>query len=493
MILHIFKKDVRLLWRMAIAVALINAIRVTFTLSHRLEMGLTVERWGGLFIVLGVVAPAFLILMAVHRDPLPGLRSDWLVRPIARRDLLLSKLLFAAVIVRLPVFLIDFTEGLIAGFPASQALSLALGRAFWIFISVDIVVLAFASLTRNLTEAIGAAIGVFAVGTLCDLALPSGNAGGTWWISNTLQTAWLLAGAASVLALQYYRRKTLASRWFLAAALITAVLISSLFPAQQAFAIQERFSSDPDAARPIQIAYNPRPNDKISSFSDFRRTGNTILRIPLRGENEGTGQVLNQDGIRARLTEPDGRTTELEGTNQYEGGGGFADLYPTISVPPNLLTRMKAHPVRLDLDLSLTLLQPDTPATTFGQNDLKYSPWLGWCATRRTLALFALRCAVPGRAPCTIMSAQNTETGKPIGESHGCFITNYAPSFENIDRDIVGEFQMNLDLGATATNWTRHPDTEADLSNARILVQTFHPVAHFTRHVTIPGFRLPPQ
>jgi hypothetical protein len=44
--------------------------------------------------LVSLVATALLIVTVVQQDAIPGLTQDWLVRPIRRRDLLLSKVVF---------------------------------------------------------------------------------------------------------------------------------------------------------------------------------------------------------------------------------------------------------------------------------------------------------------------------------------------------------------------------------------------------------------
>jgi hypothetical protein len=58
----------------------------------------------------------FLITAAVHLDAVPGVRQDWLIRPIRRRDLMLAKLLFAALAVQAPILVANTAAFLISGF-----------------------------------------------------------------------------------------------------------------------------------------------------------------------------------------------------------------------------------------------------------------------------------------------------------------------------------------------------------------------------------------
>src|SRR5450631_4746242 len=99
MIWHIFKKDWKLLWRFA---ACFGALHFVLN-AVRLNRGRFYQtRWAvmdavpnsflpgrALFLesilpTLALLGSAFLIVAIVNQDAIPGLRQDWLVRPIRR-------------------------------------------------------------------------------------------------------------------------------------------------------------------------------------------------------------------------------------------------------------------------------------------------------------------------------------------------------------------------------------------------------------------------
>src|SRR5689334_19378146 len=102
MIWHIFKKDLRLLWRLALGLASVQCLETL--LIYESDMG--VPNLAQMFRVLDAITllgGGLLIAAAVHQDAIPGVRQDWLVRPIRRVDLLAAKLLFVVLMVGLPV------------------------------------------------------------------------------------------------------------------------------------------------------------------------------------------------------------------------------------------------------------------------------------------------------------------------------------------------------------------------------------------------------
>jgi hypothetical protein len=163
MIWHIFKKDWKLLWPMVVGVALINMIeRVILSnmSSFRNDLFSPLERMSMMLGPVSLLAIAILIVTIVQQDALPGLRQDWLVRPVRRRDLMLSKILFIVLAVQGPIFITEVGQGLAAGFSLPQSLGAPVSRSLWMLLAMDLPLLAFATLTRNVMEAIGAGLAV---------------------------------------------------------------------------------------------------------------------------------------------------------------------------------------------------------------------------------------------------------------------------------------------------------------------------------------------
>jgi hypothetical protein len=122
---HIFRKDVRLLWRLAVGVSFMHFVATAgmFRQGHFGHNTIFPVPLLQLFQQLAFLAFGFLIVAVVHQDAIPGARQDWLVRPIRRRDLVLAKCLFILLLVHGPVFLADLAEALAAGFPLHQSLA----------------------------------------------------------------------------------------------------------------------------------------------------------------------------------------------------------------------------------------------------------------------------------------------------------------------------------------------------------------------------------
>src|SRR5579863_10352887 len=155
MIWHFFKKDVRLLWPMALAVCAVQALSSlrTVLLGHFNEPRILAffTSYIQVLVFLGIVLIA---ISAVHQDPLPGVRQDWLTRPVKRRDVWLSKVLFMVLLVLAPIFLIDITEQLALHLPYLSSITAAASRSFVLLSLFALPALALGSFTRSLADAL---------------------------------------------------------------------------------------------------------------------------------------------------------------------------------------------------------------------------------------------------------------------------------------------------------------------------------------------------
>ena len=100
---HIFKKDWKLLWRLVVGLAAAQCL-VTILLYRRDHGATDMGRILNLLQMIMLLASGILVAAAVHLDAIPGVRLDWLVRPIKRRDLLAAKLLFVILLVQGPYY-----------------------------------------------------------------------------------------------------------------------------------------------------------------------------------------------------------------------------------------------------------------------------------------------------------------------------------------------------------------------------------------------------
>jgi hypothetical protein len=488
MVWHIFRKDYKLLWRMVFGVAFIN-------LMHRAILS-SVDPFGsggvsplvvlsGILGTVSLLATGVLIVMVVQLDPLPGLTQDWLVRPIRRRDLLLSKILFVALMVQGPIFLIEVGQCLAARFPLGPSLAAPLSRSVWMFLAMDLPVLAFATLTRSLTQAAGAAIAIvlgFALFTEATL-LYTNSLFNTIWLTDAAQVAWGLAGVAVVTALQYYRRKTARARLLYGVAALVWLFVEFL-PWQPAFAIEKRLSTQPAAADALQIAFDPafgrfhRPTGQPAPVvvRASRVTNDVDVWVPLRVSGVSEGQMLANDAALGRLIGP-GETMIDLGRSGMPFPGDLGDpFHYLIFIPKDIYNRLKDQPVGLEIDYSLTLLQASRAQSIPAAGGDQWIEDAGRCATRTSAGgtQIEVGCQSPGDAPCVTFFL--AYSGMPA-QSPGCR-SDYAPYFGRVNGDSISRFAREF------------PFAGSELKDARVVVKAYQPEAHFTRQVVIPNIRL---
>jgi hypothetical protein len=157
MIWHILKKDARLLWPVIIANAALQivaaplGVKLLTTFNNTPTYNIVSDISGMLLLVsLAFVRAggmALLIMLVVQQDSLLSVRQDWLTRPVARRDLLLAKLLFILIAVQGPMLLANLLA--VLAWPAGLSLTDAIIGSLLSFISFSLPMVIVASLTQN--------------------------------------------------------------------------------------------------------------------------------------------------------------------------------------------------------------------------------------------------------------------------------------------------------------------------------------------------------
>src|SRR5215470_259899 len=149
MVWHIFKKDWKLIRGFVITVALLHWIAAIV----RFTLGIFGE--DEMLIMLAQVLPGlaffgsmFLIGAIVHLEAIPGVRQDWLARPVPRGTLLLEKFLFV-VMVAGPIFVGNLLLGLAGGFSLRSSLMSTSSYVIYVTFLIVLPIFAFASVTRN--------------------------------------------------------------------------------------------------------------------------------------------------------------------------------------------------------------------------------------------------------------------------------------------------------------------------------------------------------
>jgi hypothetical protein len=507
MIWHILNKDLKLLWRATLAVAAINVIQRVMLSSAELLGESNLLELANIFGYIALAATAVLIVSVVHQDPLPVVRQDWLVRPINRGQLLTSKLLYVALSVQGPILLAEIGQGLMAGLPFWLALATATSRSAWMLLAMDLPCMALATLTRNMTQAVGSALAV-AVGfvLIFGLSLVFGYRGGPGirlstiaWVAESAQTLWGAAAAATVLTLQYGWRKTIRARWAFGVAALVWTLVEAV-PVGSAFAIQERLSRDSSAAGAVDIAFAPalglagrapNPQSEIVRMGIPERVA--FLSIPLRFGGFTDGSWLLADEANIHFADSAGKRIELDATARVSD---FREAtgYELFNIPETAYNPIKDQALQVEIDYSLSLMQADSAQTVPVVEGNQWISGLGRCTTRTDPAgeQVDLNCVAPHPLPCSSWFLENAQTGRqgPRAIPH---VTNWGfhgpvcwPDFSPYTAGMGGDPAYRFDLHFALSGVV----DRGRLKDARLRALVDRPVAHFRRRVIIPNIRL---
>jgi len=515
MIWHIFKKDWKLTRWFVVATASLHWIAAF--VKFRLGISGESESLATLAQVLPALAifgSMFLIGAIVHLDAIPGVRQDWLARPIPRGMLLREKFLYVIVTVCGPIFAANFFLGVANGFATRAAFVQTTIYVLYILFFIVLPIFAFASVTRNMTEAFVLGCGcAFLIGvsiTVVEFAQSSSHGtiagvigSGVGWIGEVFRLGLAAIASAMILGVQYFRRKT-----FLARGLVIGfgalILISQIFPWNAAFAIQKRLSARVDPANNVQITFEPglgryKSSSAVAVAEDRRRGGgenDADVFLPVQVTSVGEDAILISDWAEVRLIGPKGEP-EYHGTGENfevrrEGPASAASpLYQKIVVPGSVYRDMKDRPAQMQIDYSLTRFGLRHSYAIPALSGNERMPGWGWCETEVNEAGTALElhCLQQGKGPiCGTVFLENTATGERNPPRSMCR-SDYAPYLDRPLPDSLERFGTMLPF-RDPTGLAKFPVDGAQLAHARVVIRVYEPEQHFTHSLTIPQIKL---
>ncbi len=465
--------------------------------------------------MLALFGGMFLIGAIVHLDTIPGVRQDWLVRPIARRDLVLEKFLFVVLMVNGPIFAEVLLQGIANGFSFRLSLMAAMWQVGFLLFAFTLPLFSFASVTQNMTEAFILGCGcAFLIGAFQTIAsYLNGRAHGTleplaWsgigWLGETARFALIVAASVTILGLQYFRRKTLSSRCLVV--LFGLVILATQFlPWKPAFAIERRLSAKPTAGTSALVAFDPGQR-KFPSPSGLRASSDRARRydgeehasvfLPLQVTGIPTDAVLLSDRVEVRLTNADGKFVfhgigeQVELAKEGPKPAGDA-LYQEIQVPASVYREIKDQEVRAEVDYSLTLFGLKESYSIPALGGDQRMPGFGWCESKMNEAETAieLRCMQPGKGPtCATLFLENEATGQRNPNRSSCH-ADYSLYSGWYTGDNMAQFGANIPF-RDASGLAKFPVDGPQLPQSHVVVRVYEPEDHFIRSVTISQIRL---
>jgi hypothetical protein len=511
---HIFRKDLRLLWGAALAVAAIQLV----VAALRARSGLFQEprQLYTLAIYLGLVWRAGVVILCVnlmHQDAVPGDRQDWLIRPIGRGQLILGKLLFVLFAVQAPILIVNLFEGLTNGFGFTASLAAAAARNVSILCFFSIPALAIGAATRTLTETflivvaglIASAAIFFSLGILTGQPPPLAATGLTWLLPATWQLVAIVFGAF-VVAIQFFQRKTILARCLIGAGFLV-VNFAFFLPWPPAFAIQQLLSTEPGASAPIALTFNPQLGPFVPPPGAAPTPGQGWY-LPLRVVGIPTDSIVLMDHAQIRITDIDGReiyagtpNLSVDGKSSLqdarfevrraENGPSTQDSYQRIFVPASVYEKLRDQTVNVSIDYSLTLLHASAKLTLPTSSAPTQFGTLGRCATRIDSDGDEVQVSCMNLAPspeCFTAFLEHPSSGLRNPETHHC-APDYSPIHFSMSPTVPSRFAGEAPF-FDRSGLTRYPVDGTKLADARVVIETYEARDHFTRKLDIPNVQL---
>jgi hypothetical protein len=527
MIWTVFKKDWTLLWPLAVLVTLIQvALEWAFykygffggsPLAREL-LRLMTPAWN-----IGIVA---LAVAVVHEDTIPGVDQDWLIRPLMRTDLLLAKMLFVAITVCLPMFVVNVVDELALGFPLAPSLADALYKEAYLFVCLMVPAMAMASATRNTIDLVVLVAGLVVLYAVC-LWLSATLLGADRcptcdtslsWLQHLLQHSGLLVGSAVVLALQYYRRNTRVSRLLLAVGVVLLVVVQ--LPWNAAFAIQT-WMGVPLGSSPAAITIAAEPaevtiasgagrggqdsarratkallqGDLDAAVQNLEGLGHradvpVVLNVPLRVTGTGHDEFLVLD--RAEFALVDARGAVLyRGTGAErksvpliaDSADGSADpgrTQQTFELPSALYERVRSRAAGLVIDYSLTVRAVVAEHKMRAAGGEIRSTEVGICQSGADSSAAFIRCRQIGRAPNCFAATLYGPDGHHNPPVRACG-SDYRP-FLPSPMTIISFAGMEMPI-RDAYGVAHYEVDGSDLPDSYIIFKVYETGRHFRRTV----------
>ena len=524
MIRHIFRKDLRLLWPLALLVAAIQVIlewaiyQMEFMngnpVSGQLQRPLLIAWFVGL---------VGLSVFTVQEDSIPGVDQDWLVRPLPRTQLLLAKLAFIAAMLCVPMLLLNTLHAVALGFPWSATFMLALYKAGFVFATLLLPVAALASMGRSISELLvllavvlltyvgsTALLAALVPGERCPVCGTSEE-----WLQHGLQHLEVLLGAVLILICQYYRRLTRLSRWIAVSGVV--IYVGVQVPWGQAFELQRWMDG---AADPPQVqlqlvpqgasatgqhaahgAGTPRATARellsghlAAALQELKQTPPpVIVRIPVRPLGLAPREFLRADRAEFTLSDSAGQVLYRGRNRSPEPLALMPDpaagnIVQPLELPQSLYAQLQGRPLTLSLHYYLTRMSPLAAYRMDADRGRLASPELGFCESRMSETAVMVRCRKTGNPPSCFLGTLYSVTGAHNPPFLRCAddYRPYIPAPANIAMLSGLDLLTHDPIGVA-----RYPVDPKDPADLFVQLQVYAITAHFERSENLTPFVLP--
>ena len=502
MIWHIFKKDLRLLRRLVIAVAAIDWLNAglliyggPFGRESAVEFAFISN---GVLPAISLLGLAFLAIAVVQQDRFPGTTQDWLTRPVPHNQLVLAKLSFVALLGLGPIFVADVLMGFAAHLHAIDVAAASLTRAFVLGGVICLPALLVGSVTRSLANAVMFILAVV-VGLIVELlvvaqvqALPGTATTGYGWAIVALLIAANVVAAAVLLPLQFHWRDTNRVRWLLGGYLC-ALPAAAFLPWSFAFGLQQAVSAqvaDPAFALSLDTAKAVT----FSSLDDDRlpprlrgRASSTRVAVPITVPALPENETWRVDHLRIRAVGP-GLDETVNSWNRFPDTDVYID--PTgrlsFSMPLRVFQAARERHAEVEVTAYMTTFRRVVRRPVASLDDGAIDP-TSVCQRDPDPYVHAIHCvSTRPVGVCMIIEDPDRERTKNVNNTMALFQCGrkYAPWPLPLWRDpyysvAVPEQPWN------ATRIVQSPRTpEPGLGEDHRILSNYLPRSHFTRSIS---------
>jgi hypothetical protein len=515
MVGHILRKDIKLFWPAVLGLAVLQVIHAA--MGYRLPISvqnipLDVVPYNN-FGIICTYATQLLIVLVVQQDALVGTRQDWLMRPIARGDMLLAKLIFVLAAVRLPVFICDLALALHHGAALPAAFAAGAFSAFEALVGNDLITFAVATVTENLLQAV---ICVLLIAITRGFGSPQMRMflGGIniaradmAWVGAFLSEWITVLAIGAILLVQFFRRKTLTARTLLGA---TVVLLmgTTLLPWNAAFALQRFFYNDRTAGGAISISY-AGPQRVTEPRLVFVK--NPILYLPVHVSNVPPHSILRIMNFDLRVMDASNRQVSSTATGfgfEIPGEGGDVGSFSGVANPtdhsitvtafhsfrltPEFYQQWKDRSVHLQMRYSMALLRQGGVEKIAALSAPQKLPGYGLCATGwrpNNDNELDLTCFASADIPsCTTITLE-TDTG--VRNPERSCAADFEPGWRKLSAPIApGRQVVSYFFYLFGPMADRYPVKQEDAPRSHFVLTAYKPVAYFIRDYRTPDVTL---
>jgi len=434
-VLHIFRKDIRHLWReIAASLALLVAFAWLDTRSWSQPYGamatgisvlLSGEMLPGLVNLLLPISWIFLIVRVVQGESLVGDRQFWVTRPYDWKQLLAAKALFVLTFVNFPFLLADVFLLAYAGFhPTHYLAGLLWLQLMWVLL-LFVWLTALATVTNSIAQMLLALllivldmIGTSALSSVIRKAEFSGSIDQWWGLV-------VIGVAVIIILMQYSRRRTALSRWMIVGVcgLLTLISVaSSRATSPDRSSIVRRY---PLAAgnQPVELAleHTDTQEGKVAPIYNDE----VPIQLPMSVAGIPEDSFLKLDGMIVTLTNAKGFRWDSGWKTDSEWLFPEQKTAPLVfQIKQSVFDQVNSGPVTARLLLAFTLYRNQNRHQFVVPTGKFTLPEVGMCTTELQYSQ-GIHCLAPLRRPAFLLvtsesssstcAPEGTETSSPNG------------------------------------------------------------------------------